>query len=38
MVHLKQLKKGRVYVDNTTASATIAREIYEYAKKMDLVH
>ena len=30
---LKQLKKGLVYIDNTTASATIAREIYDYAKK-----
>ena len=29
----KTIKKGAVYVDNTTASATIAREIYEYAKK-----
>ena len=29
----KTIKKGSVYVDNTTASATIAREIYEYAKK-----
>jgi 3-hydroxyisobutyrate dehydrogenase len=27
------INKGSVYVDNTTASATIAREIYEYAKK-----
>ncbi len=29
----KTIKKGAVYVDNTTASATIAREIYEHAKK-----
>ena len=31
----KTIKKGSVYIDNTTASATIAREIYEYAKKND---
>jgi len=29
----KTIKKGTVYIDNTTASATIAREIYEFAKK-----
>ncbi len=29
----KTIKKGAVYIDNTTASATIAREIYNYAKK-----
>ncbi len=29
----KSIKKGAVYIDNTTASATIAREIYAYAKK-----
>ena len=29
----KTIKKGAVYIDNTTASATIAREIYEHAKK-----
>ena len=29
----KTIKKGSVYIDNTTASATIAREIYEFAKK-----
>ena len=29
----KTIQKGSVYIDNTTASATIAREIYEYAKK-----
>ncbi len=29
----KAIKKGAIYIDNTTASATIAREIYEYAKK-----
>ena len=33
----KNIQKGAVYIDNTTASATIAREIHEYAKKMDLV-
>ena len=31
----KTIKKGAIYIDNTTASATIAREIYEYAKKND---
>ena len=29
----KTIKKGTIYVDNTTASATIAREIYEYSLK-----
>ena len=29
----KTIKKGSIYIDNTTASATIAREIYEYSKK-----
>ena len=29
----KTIKNGSVYVDNTTASATIAREIYNYSKK-----
>ena len=29
----KTIKKGAVYIDNTTASATIAREIYDFAKK-----
>ena len=29
----KTIKNGAVYIDNTTASATIAREIYEFAKK-----
>ena len=29
----KTIKKGAVYIDNTTASATIAREIHTYAKK-----
>ncbi len=29
----KSIKKGSVYIDNTTASATLAREIYEFAKK-----
>ena len=29
----KSIKKESVYIDNTTASASIAREIYYYAKK-----
>ena len=29
----KTIKNGSVYIDNTTASATIAREIYDYSKK-----
>ena len=29
----KSIKKGTIYIDNTTASATIAREIYSHAKK-----
>jgi 3-hydroxyisobutyrate dehydrogenase len=29
----KTIKKGAIYIDNTTASATIAREIYEYSTK-----
>ena len=29
----KTAKKGSIYIDNTTASATVAREIYEYGKK-----
>ena len=29
----KSIKKGAVYIDNTTASATIAREIYKYSIK-----
>jgi 3-hydroxyisobutyrate dehydrogenase len=29
----KTIKKGTIYIDNTTASATIAREIYEYSTK-----
>ena len=29
----KTIKKGAVYIDNTTASATMAREIHAYAKK-----
>ena len=29
----KTIKKGSTYIDNTTASATIAIEIYEYSKK-----
>ena len=33
----KSIKRGSVYIDNTTASASIAREIYSYAKKIVLV-
>ena len=29
----KKIKEGAVYIDNTTASATIAREKNDYAKK-----
>ncbi len=29
----KTIKKGAVYIDNTTASATISREIYDHSKK-----
>jgi len=29
----KTIKEDSVYIDNTTASATIAREIYDYSKK-----
>ncbi len=29
----KTIKKDAVYIDNTTASATIAKEIYDHAKK-----
>jgi len=29
----KTIKEGSVYIDNTTASATIAREIYDYSVK-----
>ena len=29
----KTIKKNSVYIDNTTASATVAREIYHYSKK-----
>ena len=29
----KKIKKGAIYIDNTTASATIAREFYAHAKK-----
>jgi len=29
----KTIKKNTIYIDNTTASATIAREIYKYSKK-----
>ena len=31
----KTIKKGAVYIDNTTASASIARKIYDYAKKSE---
>jgi 3-hydroxyisobutyrate dehydrogenase len=31
----KTIKKNTIYIDNTTASATIAREIYNYSKKND---
>ena len=31
----KTIKSGSIYIDNTTASATIAREINEHAKKND---
>ena len=31
----KKIKKGAIYIDNTTASATIAREIYDYSLKND---
>mgnify|MGYP006147809835 CR=1 FL=1 len=30
----KTIKKGAIYIDNTTASATIAREIYDHSKKI----
>ncbi len=33
----KTIKKKANYIDNTTASANIAREIYLYSKKMILV-
>ncbi len=29
----KTIKNGAIYIDNTTASATIAKEIYDFAKK-----
>ncbi len=29
----KTIKNGAIYIDNTTASATIAKEIYDHAKK-----
>ena len=29
----RTIKKGSIYIDNTTASATIAREIYDYSIK-----
>ena len=29
----KKIKKNSIYIDNTTASATIAREIYDYSTK-----
>ena len=31
----KTIKKDTIYIDNTTASATIAREIYDYSIKND---
>jgi 3-hydroxyisobutyrate dehydrogenase len=31
----KSIKKNSVFIDNTTASATIAKEIYDYSKKRD---
>ena len=31
----KSIKKGAIYIDNTTTSATIAREIYDFSKKND---
>jgi len=31
----KTIKKDAIYIDNTTASATIAREIYAHSKKND---
>ena len=36
MDYLKQLKKVLVYVDNSTVSAEISRELYAAAKKKDL--
>jgi 3-hydroxyisobutyrate dehydrogenase len=30
----KTIKKNAIYIDNTTASATIAKEIYAFSKKM----
>tara|TARA_B100001971_G_scaffold55709_1_gene50774 strand:- start:260 stop:1129 length:870 start_codon:yes stop_codon:yes gene_type:complete len=33
----KTIKKSAVYIDNTTASAKIAREIYDYSKKNNFV-
>ena len=30
----KTIKKGAIYIDNTTVSATIAREIYDHQKHM----
>ena len=29
----KTIKEGSIYIDNTTAAAKIAREIYDYSKK-----
>ena len=34
----KTIKKGSVYIDNTTASATIAEKLMSLLKKMILVH
>ena len=33
----KTAKKGSIYIDNTTASANIARELYGESKKRDLI-
>ena len=33
----KSINKESIYIDNTTASATIAREIYKYSIKIILV-
>ena len=34
----KTAKKGAVYVDNTTASAEIARELFKEAKKKSIIN
>ena len=33
----KSAKKGSIYIDNTTASANIARELYKEAKQKGLI-